>query len=510
MDSLNFHGKSRCAGILLHPTSLPSPFGIGDFGPDAKKFIEFLARAKQTIWQILPLGPTGYADSPYQSISAFAGNPLLISPEELISMQLIESNFLNTIKVPVLKEKVDYDLTRSIKEPILLHAFENFKKLSNNHPNLLSYNRFCIKQAYWLENFAIFYSLRVEHKYQSWTTWPLEYRERNPKALSEWKKIHSKDIEYAKFLQWVFSEQWSNLRDYAHQKGISILGDMPIFVAHDSVDVWAEPEIFTLYPDGSLEFMAGVPPDYFSKTGQLWGNPLYKWDLLQGNDFAWFKQRFARMFELYDWIRVDHFRGFEAYWCIPGKEKTAIHGKWIKAPGQKMFESVLKELGNLPIIAEDLGIITPEVEALRDHFNFPGMRVLQFAFGGDALNPHLPHNYLHNSLAYTGTHDNDTTKGWWDNFLSAKDKTHFRSYLNSEGKDPVYDAIVAIYRSVAKWAIIPLQDVLEQGSEARMNTPSVPSGNWQYRMPFNVLSKEYSHRLAELVDLFGRYPSLNK
>ena len=505
----------RSAGILLHPTSIYTRYGIGDFGPNAFQFIEFLKDSSQHFWQVLPIGPTGYADSPYQNISAFAGNPLLISPDGLIQMDLITLEEVNqcqkgtkTDVEPSKILKVNYQRAIELKEAIFKIAFKTFQRKHFQQKSELydSYNKFCEKQAYWLDDFVLFYSLKVGHNLQSWTTWPKNFSLRHKNALKVWSAGHAKELELYKFIQWIFSIQWSNLRDFADENDVKIIGDMPIFVAHDSVDVWVNQELFTLKEHGSLEFQAGVPPDYFSKTGQLWGNPLYKWDILQERNFNWFIQRFKRQIELFDWVRVDHFRGFQAYWRISGSAKDAIKGKWIETPGEELFLEVQKQLGILPIVAEDLGVITPEVEALRDKFKFPGMKILQFAFGNDEENPHLPHNFVHNSLAYTGTHDNNTTLGWWQNDATKSEKKRLREYLNSDTKDVsvVEDLIRALYRSIAKVAIIPIQDLLGQSEESRMNTPSIEGGNWQYQVKIDNKLKNRAKFLKKITKIYGR------
>ena len=505
----------RSAGILFHPTSSYTQYEIGDLGPKAYQFIEFLKESLQHFWQVLPIGPTGYADSPYQNISAFAGNPLLISPDGLIQMELITLEEVNRCQKEIKTDvessrnfKVNYQKAIELKENIFKIAFKTFLKEHFQQKTELydSFVKFCEEQAYWLDNFVLFYSLKVEHKLQSWITWPKNYALKHKNALNVWIAGHKRELELYKFIQWIFSIQWTNLLDFAHKNNVEIIGDMPIFVAHDSVDVWANSDLFTLNPDGTLEYQAGVPPDYFSKTGQLWGNPLYKWDILQERNFKWFIQRFKRQIELFDWIRVDHFRGFQAYWRISGTAKDAIEGEWVKAPGDDLFLEVQKQLGVLPIIAEDLGVITPEVEALRDKFKFPGMKILQFAFGSDEENPHLPHNYVHNSIAYTGTHDNNTTLGWWQNDATKTEKKNLREYLNTETNDQsvVEDLIRILYRSIAKVAIISIQDLLGQGKEARMNIPSVEGGNWQYQVKIDNNFKNRAKFLKKITKLYGR------
>jgi 4-alpha-glucanotransferase len=505
----------RAAGVILHPTSLSNSYGIGDLGPAAKNFIDFLASSGITYWQMLPMGPTGYADSPYQNISAFAGNPLVISPEVLVSDGLLDAEFLAekteecNSEINENPEKVSFDPVHNYKEHLFEQVFEGFINLDSEDPKKKAFELYCQSQQSWLNDYALFYSLKKAHELKAWWEWESEYIQRDQQALEQWKEEKADDIQFIKFQQWLFQEQWDLIRTYAHEKGVYIIGDMPIFVAHDSADVWVHSEYFTMNEDGTLEYQAGVPPDYFSKTGQLWGNPLYRWELLQEQNFEWFIQRLERWMNLMDWIRIDHFRGFEAYWRIPGQDKTAIGGEWIKSPGKELFMAVREKMGNIPIIAEDLGVITPEVEALRDEFEFPGMRVLQFAFGSDGKNPHLPHNYVHNSIVYTGTHDNDTSLGWWEK-APDKDKSFFSEYFGIENPIMPLDLIKVAFRSVANLAVVPMQDLLEQNSDARMNTPSVPQGNWQYRMPDAVLTPEKSKWILNLVTMYRRNPRNNQ
>ncbi len=507
----------RAAGVLLHPTSLYTPYGIGDLGASAKRFVDFLKAAGQSFWQILPLGPTGYGDSPYQTLSAFAGNPLLISPDRLVEVNLLSAKALEdrSQKFPQPKRlatclKINFDEVQLWKDQLFQLAFSSFKSsgFKSSHKNYTrsAFRRFCERQASWLDKYVLFLTLKTHHQLRAWIEWDPEYKLRNPSAINNWEKQNERDLEFYRFIQWLFSVQWDEIHQYANQNGVEIIGDVPIFVAHDSADVWADPEFYTINSKGSLEYQAGVPPDYFSKTGQLWGNPLYRWDKMEGTNFHWFVQRFRHIFNLVDWIRIDHFRGFEAYWKIPGTAKTAINGEWVESPGKELFLEVQRQLGVLPIIAEDLGIITKEVEALRDFFNFPGMKVLQFAFGSDETNPHLPHNYVPNSIVYSGTHDNDTTSGWWETKASQLEKQCFMDYFNSDGTDVVLHAIKGLYRSNANLVVIPMQDVLRQGSEARMNTPSVPEGNWQYQLDSNSFDGKQPNvlPLAHLTKLYRR------
>ncbi|MHA1583733.1 MAG: 4-alpha-glucanotransferase [Promethearchaeota archaeon] len=512
----------RSAGILLHPTSLFTPFGIGDLGSSAYKFINFLNKAGFSYWQILPIGPTGYLDSPYQCISALAGNPLLIAPDGLIQMKLVSRSQVmesyqekETNKEPIQwtsSRFVDYGKVRTAKYRLFEKAFHTFqnsdkKIIVDSHSD---FSDFCNKNTYWLDNFVLFFSLKQEFDLKSWVEWPDKYKFQEKNAINEWIQTHQQELNYYKFIQWIFNKQWHELRSYANQHGVSIIGDMPIFVAHDSVDVWMHKELFTLNLDGSLKYQAGVPPDYFSKTGQLWGNPLYLWKKLKKTKYSWWIQRFRRFLELVDQIRIDHFRGFEAYWCVKGEAKNAVVGKWIKAPGEELFKTLLKKFGKMPIIAENLGLITPKVEQMRKKFDFPGMHVLQFGFSSDGKNPHILHNFRHYSVAYTGTHDNNTTLGWWNSKAAPDEKDFIKEYLESDLTDIVRDLIRALYRSVATLAIIPMQDFLGEDSKARMNTPSVPEGNWKYRMLPTAIDETRVEWFHELAVLYGRFEKIKE
>jgi 4-alpha-glucanotransferase len=491
----------RNAGILLHPTSLPGKFGIGDLGSEAYKFVDFLKEAGQTLWQTFPLGPTGYGDSPYQCFSAFAGNPLLISPEKLM-----EDNFLieNDLKNPPQSDpkRIDYGKVIEFKKSVLKKAYSNFK---NNSGDLQDdFEKFCEKHNEWLEDFALFMACKDHHGGAVWSSWEKGLVHRDKKVLADWKKKLGDEIEYHKFLQFIFFKQWNSLRKYANEKGIKIIGDMPIFIAYDSSDLWANKKLFTVDDEGKLTFIAGVPPDYFSETGQLWGNPLYKWDEMEKDNFLWWRKRFSSLFELVDIVRIDHFRGFEAYWKIPGGEKTAIHGKWIKAPGEKLFSTLNKYLGELPILAE----------ALRDKFGFPGMKVLQFAFGTNMETKFLPHNFIPNCVVYTGTHDNDTTRAYFEKEKLNKGKNdiyeHAKIYLNYSGDDILTELIRVAYASVANIVIIPMQDVLKLGTEARMNFPSTTGGNWSWRFTWDQLDDNLSKHYFGLTQLYERPPKPKK
>ncbi|MBD2627516.1 4-alpha-glucanotransferase [Trichormus variabilis] len=495
----------RSSGILLHPSSFPSRFGIGDLGLEAYRFIDFLKNSYQQYWQVLPLGPTGYGNSPYMCYSAMAGNYFLISPEKLVDEGLLtEDDFGNLPNFPA--DKVNFEQVIPIKVNLLIKACEKFKNHATDFQKK-AFNDFCRTKGYWLDNYALFMALKDAQNGASWNTWEPELAKREPAALAQITQKLEQEIFYYKFIQYEFFRQWSELKSYANQNGIDIIGDIPIYVAHDSADVWANPDIFALDEEtGKVALMAGVPPDYFSATGQLWGNPVYKWEELQKQDFKWWVQRFEAMLDYVDIIRIDHFRGFEAYWAVPQGEETAINGEWIEAPGIAFFEVIKQKLGKLPILAEDLGIITPPVEALRDQFEFPGMKVLQFAFGSDPGNPFLPFNYPRNAVVYTGTHDNDTTVGWF-NTANDYEKQNLLLYLGSISPDGIHwDLIRLALSSIANQAIIPLQDVLGLGNQARMNYPSTAEGNWDWRYQGGVLSGELCDRLKNLTKLYGRAP----
>jgi 4-alpha-glucanotransferase len=491
----------RSSGILLHPSSFPSRFGIGDLGLAAYRFIDFLHQSQQQYWQVLPLGPTGYGNSPYMCYSAMAGNPLLISPEKLGDEGLLSpEDFANLPEFP--PERVDFEQVAPIKVKLLKKACDNFKARASDRQEFAD---FCDAKAYWLDNYALFMALKDTHDGASWHTWETELAQIKPADLDHLQRQLSGEIFYHKFSQYEFFRQWSALKNYANEQGIEIIGDIPIYVAHDSADVWSNPDIFCLDEEtGEPAQMAGVPPDYFSATGQLWGNPVYNWEELEKQNFKWWVQRFEAMLDYVDIIRIDHFRGFEAFWAVPQGEETAINGEWIKAPGEALFAEIKRQLGKLPILAEDLGLITPEVEALRDKFEFPGMKVLQFAFGSDPGNPFLPFNYPRNAVVYTGTHDNDTTVGWFDK-ANDYEKQNLRHYLGCISPDGIHwDLIRVALSSIANQAIIPLQDVLGLGTTARMNFPSTTERNWEWRYQAMALTPELSHRLQILTHLYGR------
>jgi 4-alpha-glucanotransferase len=492
--------SKRSAGLILHPTSLPGPYGIGDLGPAALAWVDALARAKQQWWQILPLGPTAYGDSPYQSFSAFGGNPYLVSPDALHEDGLIDAGDLQGVSFPA--ERVEFGPVIGFKIRVLARAWENFRRGRAAHLRS-RFEEFIGKQQHWLQDYALFMALKDAHAGRGWQAWPRELRLREPAALTKAQNDLADSIGMCQFRQFLFFRQWHRLRQHARERGVRIIGDIPIFVAADSADVWANPHQFLLDAECRLRCVAGVPPDYFSATGQLWGNPLYDWPALERNGFAWWIARFQALLQLVDVVRLDHFRGFESYWEIPAGRPDATVGAWVKAPGRALLTTLERALGGLPIIAEDLGVITPEVSALRESFHLPGMRVLQFAFGDKPTNVYLPHNYEDNTVVYTGTHDNDTTRGWFA-ALGDMGRDHVRRYLACDGGDIAWDLIRAAWASVANLAMAPLQDVLNLGSEARMNTPGRAAGNWSWRYQENQLSARVWERLADLTELYGR------
>lgn len=495
----------RSSGILLHPTSLPGRFGIGDLGAAAYQFIDFLQESRQQLWQILPVGPTGHGNSPYMSYSSMAGNPMLISPDALRDQGLLDdTDFANLPDYA--RDRVEYDEVIATKTPLLQKASETFKAKATGQQRE-EFEAFCAGRAFWLNDYALFMALKDAHGGASWHQWDGAIARREPDAIEKWRLRLPTEIFYQKYLQFEFFRQWSALKRYANDRDINIIGDIPIYVAHDSADVWAFPKYFHLDPEtGEPALMAGVPPDYFSATGQLWGNPIYNWEAIEASNFEWWMQRFRALLEYVDLIRIDHFRGFCAYWAVNQGETTAMNGEWQAAPGAAFFEALKQELGSLPILAEDLGVITPDVEALRDQFEFPGMKVLQFAFGSDTDNPFLPFNYIRNSVVYTGTHDNDTTQGWFAQ-LPDYERTNLLRYLGCTSADGIHwDLIRVALSSISNQAIIPLQDVLGLGTDARMNFPGKPSGNWDWRYSSEELTWELSDRLGTLTTAFGRAP----
>jgi 4-alpha-glucanotransferase len=478
---------------------------MGDLGLEAYKFIDFLRDSDQQYWQVLPLGPTGYGNSPYASYSAMAGNHLLINPEQLQEQGLLtEEDFANLPEFD--PNQVDYDRVIPIKVRLLKTACNNFQAKATPLQKK-EFAGFCQSKAYWLDDYALFMSLKDAHNGTSWHTWKPELVKREPAMMEMAKQQLQSEIFYYKFVQFEFFRQWSELKNYANMSGIQIIGDIPIYVAQDSADVWAHPDIFCLDEETMQPaLMAGVPPDYFSATGQLWGNPVYNWEALQKQNFKWWLGRFEAMLDYIDVIRIDHFRGFEAFWAVPQGEETAMNGEWMKAPGEELFDVIKQNLGKLPVLAEDLGVITPEVEALRDKYEFPGMKVLHFAFGSDPGNPFLPFNYGRNFVVYTGTHDNDTTVGWF-NAANDYEKENLLLYLGCVSPEGIHwDLIRLALSSIANQAIMPLQDILGLGTEARMNFPSIAEGNWQWRYQSGALKSELGDRLKNLTKLYGRAP----
>lgn len=491
----------RASGILLHPTSLPSRGGIGDLGPAAYAFADFLAAAGQTVWQVLPLGPVGTGNSPYSAVSAFAGNPLLISIERLVDKGWLRPAALKKLGVRV--GPVNYESVYACKIPLLHEGARNFLRESYGESRA-RYDQFCQENAWWLDDFALFNLLREKHNRQTWQSWPSELARREPGALEKVRQEHTAAFEGERAIQFAFFEQWRALHSYCRQRRIKIVGDIAIFVNLDSSDVWEHRDVFQLDENLHPICVAGVPPDFFSKTGQRWGNPLYRWDVLKSRGYDWWIRRMRWVLNICDIIRLDHFRGFEAYWEIPGHEATAVNGRWVKGPDRDLFQALRNKLGDLPFIAEDLGIITPEVERLRDVLGLPGMRILQFGFSDRGAHIYLPHRFEKNTVVYTGTHDNDTTIGWWNSGATEAEKSAVQAYLRPGREGIAWAFIRAALTSVADLCVIPLQDVLTLDSEARMNIPSKSDGNWTWRFQPTALKPEIAQQLAELTQLADR------
>ena len=493
----------RLSGILVHPTSFPSPYGIGDLGSGAYAFIDFLHASGQSLWQVLPLGPTGFGDSPYQGPSAFAGQPLIISPEKLIEKGLLREE--DTLPMPEWDpKKVDYGPAIQYKYGLLRKAYETFHHTPDK-TMLEQFETFCKKEKDWLDDYCLFMAGKDAHEGRCWLDWEDDLKLPTPASRKKWEEKLAGEIRYYRFIQFIFRMQWMELRDYAHENDVEIIGDIPIFVALDSCDVWANKDYFQLDTKGYPTCVAGVPPDYFSATGQLWGNPLYDWDYQKKTGYKWWVDRVRHQLEFVDHLRIDHFRGFEAYWSVPADEETAINGEWVKGPCEDLFLTLRKELGeDLPIFAEDLGIITPEVEHLRDRFGFPGMKVLQFGFGDMTDRKYIPHFYTTpNCLCYTGTHDNDTTLGWYQT-QNEEVRDRIRRYGNTDAGRVSRDLIRFALGSIAKYAIFPIQDLMMLGSEARMNTPGVAAANWAFRYTQEMLNDECLQWLKATTELFGR------
>jgi 4-alpha-glucanotransferase len=493
--------NTRSAGILLHPTSLPGPYGIGDVGAAAHDWLAALAEARIGHWQVLPLGPTGYGDSPYQCFSAFAGNPLLIAPDALVADGLVSARDL-VARPRFPDDHVDFGAVIEWKSLLLAAAHAMFRA-ARPAALVAEFERFCRAQAAWLDDYALFAALKRAHDGARWSAWPRPLAAREPAALESARAMFGEAMDAERFRQFLFHRQWAALHARAGELGILLMGDVPIFVAHDCADVWAHPELFQLDPDGNPRVVAGVPPDYFSATGQLWGNPIYDWERVAADGYRWWIERLRATLGLVDRVRLDHFRGFESSWEIPAAAPTAESGRWVKGPADALFAALGEALGGLPLIAEDLGEITPEVIALRDRLGLPGMKVLQFAFSGDGAEPFLPHHHPRHAVVYTGTHDNDTTRGWYAN-APERDRDFARRYLGRDGGDIAWDLIRAAFASVAELAIVPLQDVLDLGSEARMNHPGRAVGNWSWRVAAGAFGAAERARLAELVRLYSR------
>ena len=494
----------RAGGILLHPTSLPGRYGIGDLGPQAYRFVDWLASTGCKLWQILPLGPTGYGDSPYQCFSAFAGNPYLISFDALIEDGLLTQNDLAAMP-EFSASRVDFGLLIPWKLGILQKAFSRLSAASESLQK--EFKRFTKENVAWLDDYALFMSIKEANGGGAWSGWDESLRKRKKAAMDQARAEQAENIQRHSFYQFLFFRQWHKLRAYAHERGLTIIGDIPIFIAYDSADAWANPSLFFIDDDSLPTVVAGVPPDYFSATGQLWGNPLYKWSAHKKTGYEWWIERFHSVLSLVDIVRLDHFRGFAGYYEIPYGALTAETGQWVTGPGKTFFETIYPALSNkkgetLPIIAEDLGVITDDVEELRDSFNLPGMKILQFGFSG-ADNPFLPHNYSKNCVAYTGTHDNDTVLGWYET-APEHERDFARRYLGTNGDNIAWDLIRSVWSSVAVYAVAPMQDVLALGTEARMNFPSKLGGNWEWRMSESDMSESLAGRLREMNQLYLR------
>ncbi|MFH1639234.1 MAG: 4-alpha-glucanotransferase [Chloroflexota bacterium] len=503
----------RTSGILLHPTSLPSPFGIGDLGNDALRFADFLAQTHQHLWQMLPLGPTGHGNSPYQSLCVFAGNPMLISPERLLEDGFLDAGDLADVpSFP--RHRVAFKAVTGFKARLFRKSFAIFRQRARPAQKE-QFEAFCRHSAGWLSAFALYAAVREAHQLHPWNKWDNSIKMGHPEALDGWGKKLKDEIECLKYQQYQFARQWEELKNYCHKLDISLIGDIPIFVAMDSADVWLHPEMFYLDNHGRPTVVAGVPPDYFARTGQLWGSPIYRWADMAQDGYAWWIERFQAMRNLVDIIRLDHFRGFQAYWEVPGSDTTAINGRWVPGPGAALFEAAEKALGPLPIIAEDLGLITPDVEALREKLGFPGMRVLQFAFNPDSKSDtYKPYNYPCHCVVYTATHDNDTTVGWFKSIDPAdstlnhegrrKQRKMVLKYTGTSGQRINWDFIRLALMSTANTAIIPLQDVMGLGSRARMNRPGIAAGNWRWRFTGEMLTPEIAERLKDMTVTYGR------
>jgi 4-alpha-glucanotransferase len=492
---------TRSSGIILHPISLPGPFGSGDLGASAYHFVDWLSTAGQSLWQMLPIGPSGLANSPYMSLSAFAGNHLLIDLIDLVSNGWLDKNELY-ITQSFQPHRVDYKEVTPFRIDKIQKAAKRFFEL-NVPEDIERFESFCLAEKAWLDDYALFAALNMKYANDDWTSWGNNFSKKDSSASARLTEELREHVNFHKFVQWCFSQQWSKLKKYANDKGIKLVGDIPIFVSHHSADVWTHPDLFYLNENGNPSVVAGVPPDYFSEYGQRWGNPLYRWDIMKENKYQWWVNRFERLFKFFDILRIDHFRGFESYWEIPEDEETAMNGRWKRGPGIEFFKTIQQKIGSLPIIAEDLGIITPAVMELREKTRFPGMKILQFAFSDGVDNFYLPHNFENNTVVYTGTHDNDTTIGWYKK-ATEHERDFVRRYCKTDGHEINWDLIKLALQSIADLAIIPFQDVIGLGSEGRMNFPGTIENNWEWRFSWDQVGPMPANRLYELTALYGR------
>lgn len=495
----------RGSGILLHISSLPSPHGIGDLGVGAYRFANFLVDTKQCLWQILPLNPTSTAhgSSPYSSFSAFAGNPLFISPDILVADGLLSISEIEE-RPHFIDNAVDYEAVTDYKNRVFGKAFDRYRR---NIGQDYEFEKFCMENEHWLDDYALFMALKDHFNGSVWYDWPADLRDRCEDTIRDWTERLRDRILREKFLQYLFLKQWHSLKNYCNDRNIKIIGDLPIYVCYDSCDVWTNPCIFKLNGEKRPEFVSGVPPDYFSETGQLWGTPVYAWDALKEDGYQWWLRRIEHNLKLYDTLRLDHFRGFVAYWEVPASERTAINGRWIEAPAYDFFNTLLRHFPSLPFIAEDLGVITPDVREVMNFYEFPGMKLLIFAFGGDtATNPYTPHNITKNSVVYTGTHDNNTIRGWFNREAGLEEKNRLFKYIGKtvNGEEVHLEFIRHAMMSVANTAIIPIQDVIGLGEEGRMNTPSICNGNWRWRLIQGYITPDIKERLIEMTETYGR------
>lgn len=495
--------RKRSSGVLMHISSLPGKFGIGSVGEEAYNFIDFLVKSGQKYWQILPLGHTSYGDSPYQCFSAFAGNPHFIDLDILKDEgYLNEEDYINE-NFGVNEEKVDFGLIFEVRNRILKIAYKNFKKNKLNRHREFEYRQFKEKSKFWLEDYSAYMAIKDKFNLVAWREWDEDIKNREDEVLNKYKEELKDEIEYYKFIQFIFFKQWQELKQYANYNGISIIGDIPIYVADDSADMWSNPSLFKVDGNNVPKVVAGCPPDAFSVTGQLWGNPIYDWEAMEKEEYKWWISRIEESLKLYDMVRIDHFRGFESYWEIPYGDDTAINGRWVKGPAMKLFDAIKSNLGDVNIIAEDLGFMTDEVIEFRNKTGFPGMKVLQFGFGGEDSTD-LPHNYINNSIAYTGTHDNDTVLGWFESVATEEEREKSLKYLNINSLDNSYSFIRSVLGSVSFLSIVTMQDLLNLGSEARMNIPSVFGGNWEWRVKKDKITEKLAEELYDLTKLYGR------